>query len=79
MTGLAVGRHRIGPLITVRMPTSLSTGMRSAAGPAIISRRSRFAGNNFLAEVERQLAESVDRDCAALPAADRERARLGLR
>ena len=36
----------IGPLITVRMPISLSTGRRSAAGSANSSSRSMLAGNN---------------------------------
>ena len=52
--------------------------MRFAAGPAMTSSRSRFCAKQLLPEIHRQLAGAVDGDGALLPAADRERPRLGL-
>jgi len=42
MIGSPSGEIGIGPLISWRTPSSLSSGMRSAAGTAIFSKRSKL-------------------------------------
>jgi len=68
ITGSPSADTGIGPLMTVRMPTSLRTGIRSAQ-----DRQSRRGDRDFAetapAEIHRELAEPVDGDRAALPAA----------
>ena len=46
MIGSPSGEIGMGPLIRVRMPRSLSAGMRSAAGMMTCSKRSKFDGSS---------------------------------